>query len=79
MLDLDHVFTYHKPKGNDNEKYAELREAARAFAKQILLLTPPCADQSAAIRHVREALMTANASIALNGRLDLPQAEVPNR
>ena len=29
----------------------------------ILLNTPPCADQSAAIRLVREAVMTANASI----------------
>jgi hypothetical protein len=34
----------------------------------IVALTPPSADQTAAIRKVREAVFTANAAIACGGR-----------
>jgi hypothetical protein len=68
-VDLDHVFAYHAPTSETLTKYNELRDAAKDFAAAIQRLTPSCADQSAAIRHVREALMTANAAIALEGRL----------
>ena len=34
----------------------EVRLAAKKFAQAILENTPPCADQSAAIRDVRQAL-----------------------
>lgn len=68
-LDLDHIFTYHPPFPDQLPKYNALREAAKAFAQAIVDNTPRGADQSAAIRHVREAVMTANASIALGGRL----------
>ena len=36
----------------------------RAFAETVLVCAPPSADQSAAIRKIREAVMTANAAIA---------------
>lgn len=68
-LDLDHIFTYHAPDDDQRVAYERLRSSAKDFAKAILDLTPTCADQMAAIRHVREALMTANAAIALGGRL----------
>jgi hypothetical protein len=68
-MDLDHIFKYHAPKEGQTDKYVELRDAAKAFAEVIVKNTPECADQSAAIRHVREAVMTANAAIALEGRL----------
>ncbi len=64
---IEDLFTYH----NDPESvphYVEVREAAKAFAKVILRHTPVCADQSAAIRQLRQCVMTANAAIALNGR-----------
>lgn len=62
---LDNWFTYHPPTGPEQTaKYVELREAAKTFAEAIVRLTPPSADQTAAIRHVREAVMTANAAIA---------------
>jgi hypothetical protein len=63
--DIDHMFKYHSPKPEQIPKYEELREAARVFAQTILKVTPGCADQTAAIRKVREAVMTANAAIAL--------------
>lgn len=63
-MDLANLFSYHPPKGDQIERYQRLREAGREFAQVILDCTPPSADQSAAIRKVREAVMTANAAIA---------------
>ena len=79
MLDLAHVFTYHSPSPDDNNAYQSLRGMARGFAAEILNLTPPGEDQDAAIRHVREALMNANAAIALGGRTQVvvPEPEAP--
>ena len=64
---IDDVFTYHAPEADQPEKYDALRSAAQTFALAILRNTPACADQQAAIRKVREAVMTANAAIALKG------------
>ena len=64
---LDVIFKYHAPTPDDAVAYEKLRSEARNFAKAVLELTPPCADQSAAIRLIREAVMTANAAIALHG------------
>lgn len=70
MFDLDHIFSYHAPTGPEQlTQYQRIRDAAKAFANTILENSPAGADQSAAIRHVREACMTANAAIALEGRL----------
>ena len=65
---LENWFTYHTPKEGQPEKYEELRAAGKAFAETIVDLTPPSADQSAVIRKVREAVMTANAAIACGGQ-----------
>jgi hypothetical protein len=62
---FDNWFVYHAPTPDQIPKYNELREAAKTFAETIMRLTPNCADQSAAIRYVRNAVMTANAAIAM--------------
>lgn len=64
---VQEVFTYHQPKAEDIPRYLEIREAGRALASVIVANTPRCADQQAALRKVREAVMTANAAIALGG------------
>lgn len=62
---VEKLFTYHPPKDHDQvRRYERLRTAAKVFALEILCSTPACADQTAAIRKVREAVMTANAAIA---------------
>jgi len=66
--DLENWFTYHAPKPDDPPKYLAIREAGLLLAKTIRDNTPACADQTAAIRKVREAVATANASIACEGR-----------
>ena len=63
--DVDRMFTYHPPKGDQTERYESLRHAARLLGMTIIELTPPSADQTAAIRKLRECVMTANAAIAL--------------
>jgi len=64
--ELDNVFSYHAPKGDQAKRYNDIRESARQLAETIIYNTPASADQSAAIRKVREAMMTANAAIACN-------------
>lgn len=63
---LDNVFSYHKPFGDQPERYEKIRAAGKEFARVVLATTPRCPDQTAAIRKVREAVMTANAAIAIN-------------
>lgn len=64
---IEDIFTYHKPEGDQPAKYEAIRNAAKEFAKVLIANTPKCADQSAAIRHLREAVFTANAAVALKG------------
>lgn len=64
---LDNWFTYHPPSADDLAKYLAIRDAGHAFATIIVECTPACADQSAAVRKIREAVMTANAAIACGG------------
>lgn len=71
-IDVDNIFSYHAPTSDQLPKYEVIRAAARIFARILLENTPPSADQTAAIRKLREAVMTANASIALKGELHKP-------
>jgi hypothetical protein len=64
---LDQLFKYHAPRGDAQLRYENLRSAAKAFAKAVLVNVPYGADRVEAIRKIREAVMTANAGVALNG------------
>lgn len=64
---LDNWFTYHQPTAEQAAKYEALREAGKVFAEKIAELCPDSADRSASLRQVREAVYSANASIACNG------------
>lgn len=66
--ELENWFSYHSPTPEQVEIYAELRAAAKAFAYTLIALVPPCADQTVAIRKVREAVMVANQAIACGGK-----------
>jgi len=65
---LNELFRYHPPRLEQQTKYAAVRSAAKHFAEVVMANVPPCADQQDAIRKIREAVMTANAGIALDGR-----------
>lgn len=62
--DIENWFTYHSPTPDQIPKYQIIRDTAKVLAKCIVENTPSSADQSAAIRLLRECVMTANASIA---------------
>ena len=62
---LDHVFAYHSPTPEKLPRFAAVRSSAREFARCVLMNTQRSADQVDAIRKIREAMMTANAAIAL--------------
>ena len=66
--DLENWFTYHTPSEGQLPKYARIRSAGLALAEAIMFEAPASADQTAAIRKVREAVMTANAAIACGGK-----------
>lgn len=63
--EIDELFTYHAPTTNQVVRLGLIREKAKSFARLLVEHTPKSADQSAAIRKLRECVMTANASIVL--------------
>lgn len=68
LTQLENWFTHHPPTNAQVERYQRIRDEGHRFAAIITALIPPCADRTAAIRKVREAVMTANAAIACGGR-----------
>ena len=68
-MDIENIFTYHKPKEGQPEKYEAIRSKAKELAHVIMENVPSCADRTASIRRLREAVMTANAAIALEGTI----------
>lgn len=65
-LDLENLFSYHAPKGDQIQRYAEIRSEALKFARKIVELTPESPEQTLAIRKIHEAVMQANAAISCN-------------
>ena len=69
LKQLDNAFTYHPATEEQQHKYKRVRATAKELARAILEECPECADRTHAVRQVREAVMTANASIALQGAI----------
>jgi hypothetical protein len=65
---VNDIVDYHAPSKEGLDAIAEIRHNVKILIITILKQCPPSADRTAAIRKVREAMMTANASIVLEGR-----------
>lgn len=65
-LDLDAVFQYHAPHGDQPARYVALREKAKELAALIQTSTPESREQSVALTNLQQAIMWANAAIAIN-------------
>lgn len=65
---IENWFAYHSPTAEQIPQYTAIREAGKAFATVLANNVPSSADLTAAIRKVREAVMTANAGIACGGK-----------
>jgi hypothetical protein len=63
--EISRLFTYRPPRPDQIPRYNDVRLAARMLATVIYRACPNGPDRSAAIRHLRECVMTANAAIAL--------------
>jgi hypothetical protein len=61
------LFSWTPPSGDQPDRYQRINAAALALAKVIHEVCTPGPDRTDAIRKVREARMTANASIATGG------------
>jgi len=66
IADLFTRFTYHAPKGNQTERYADLRARAFRLAERIEQCCPPSRERSLAFTALEDAIFWANASIARN-------------
>jgi hypothetical protein len=67
VMQLEMAFKYNSADAEQQNSMLAIREAAKTFAEVILANVPKCADQSAALRKVREAQYTANAAVMLKG------------
>ena len=63
---LDRDFTYHAPKGDQQECYVALRAKAKELAELIVASTPASREQSIALTELETAVFWANAAIARN-------------
>ena len=63
---LEQTYTYHRPFGTQPERYIALREAGKALALLITQTVPPSREASVALTNVQQAVMWANAAIAIN-------------
>ncbi len=61
----DQLFAHHEFDELQQARCEVIRAGAKAFAEMILANCPESADRTAAIRKLRECVMTANAAIAL--------------
>jgi len=64
--EMNNIFSYHAPKGDQQSRYQELREAAKEFAMLIDELCPDSREKSVAFTQLETACFWANASIARN-------------
>lgn len=63
--EIERWFTYHPVQAGQEARYQAIRDAGKQFAVTIMLNVPSSADRTAALRKIREAVMTSNAAISL--------------
>jgi hypothetical protein len=63
---IENIFTYHKPFGTQQTRYVQIREVAKNLAYQINNGCPESREKALALTNLQQAVMWANASIAIN-------------
>jgi len=61
---LSHRYDYHAPKGDQADRYANVRHAIKQAAIACVGLTPCCPEQTRALNALDEAMFLFNAAIA---------------
>lgn len=62
--DIENWFTYHPARPDQTVRYSQVNEMSKQFARLILEVTIPNADQTAALRTLRRLRMDVNLAIA---------------
>lgn len=63
---INNTFSYHKPVKDQPERYELLRSHGKALAMAVQNCCPESREKSLAITNIQQAVMWANASIAIN-------------
>ena len=66
LAQIERDFTYHKPTGDQGERYESLRFTGKGFALAIARLCPDSKERAQALMLLNLACMSANAAIARN-------------
>lgn len=61
---LHNRYSYHAPKGNQNERYELIRKGCFELAKIIVNNSPACREQERALEELDKVMMLTNAAIA---------------
>ena len=61
---IESDFTYHPPKGDQENRYLKMRETAKQLAYLMVELCPDGRERSLALTKLEEAVMWANTAIA---------------
>ncbi len=75
-LELEHRFTHHAPKGDQVDRYRQIRRTALEFAELLVELCPLSREQSVAFTRLEEVVMFANAAIAREVELEVVEGPI---
>lgn len=76
---IDNNFTYHKPFGDQQVRYQELRTEALGLAEFICTRCPNSRERSLALTNLEQAIFWANASIARNEKESDNEVDYPDK
>jgi hypothetical protein len=62
--EIETRFTYHRPSGDQPQKYESIRNRCKDLAILIVEITPESREQALALTKLEEVSMWANAAIA---------------
>jgi hypothetical protein len=62
--EIENMFTYHPPKGDQAQRYEKIRYHGKTFAQVIDEEVPDGPEKDTAVLRLREAVMWSNAAIA---------------
>lgn len=76
--DIENWFTFH-PVASDQQRasYQEIRDYGKEFARVVSFDVPKGTELDEAIKHIRAAVMWANAGIACNGSPPVSRTPLP--
>jgi hypothetical protein len=62
---IDALFAYHTPHGDQTERFARVRAAFKAAALEVVACCPHSPERTLALRDLQRGMMMSNASIAV--------------